>query len=137
MKTPYDPAMRWRKAEMDSLRRALVQLEDEHAVIAAQIAVLERQFAVEESVAKHQPLLNFAQYATLNRRERENLSREADRLEADITEFRSKVAEAFQDFKALDLAAQNFCISEDVKTARIFQIEMDDISARNVLRFAR
>jgi hypothetical protein len=137
MKTPFDTAIRWRKSELDSLRRILVRLEEEQALLFAQIDVLEKQFSAEERIARHQPLLNFAHFATLNRRERQLLVQDADRLEADIDEFRSKVAAAFQDYKALDIAAQNFRIAEDQQEARNFQAEMDDLSARNVVLFRR
>ncbi len=137
MKTPYDAALRWRKSELDLLRRQVVELEDQRAVMDAEILLLEKQFAAEEVVARHQPLLNFAQFATLNRTERTKLQREMDRLDADIAELREKVADAFQDFKALDIAARNHLVTEQKRLAAHQQFELDEIAARKVVAFAR
>jgi hypothetical protein len=137
MKTPYDAAVRWRKSELDLLRRQVVELEDQKDVMLAEMQVLLKQFATEELVARHQPLYSFAQYATLNRNERAGLQRDIDRLEADIVELRERVASAFQDFKALDIAAQNFTLAEQRKQAKLEQAELDEIAARRVVSFAR
>jgi hypothetical protein len=137
MKTPYDAATRWRKSELDILRRQLVGLEDQKQVMCAQMELLLKQFALEEQVARHQPLYSFAQYATRNRTERAGLQRDIDRLEADMLELRERVASAFQDFKALDLAAQNFIAGEQRKQAARAQAELDEIAARTIVAFTR
>lgn len=137
MKTPYDAATRWRKSELDILRRQLVGLEDQKQVMCAEMELLLKQFALEEQVARHQPLYSFAQYATRNRTERAGLQRDIDRLEADMLELRERVASAFQDFKALDLAAQNFIAGEQRKQAARAQAELDEIAARTIVAFTR
>jgi hypothetical protein len=137
MKTPYDAAIRWRKSELDFLRRNLAELQDQHAVMQAEMALLEKQFVAEECVAKHHPLLNFAQFATLNRQERTGLQQQMDGLLADIAELSERVSEAYQDFKALDIAARNHTIVENKKRAVFEQSELDEISARTVVPFAQ
>jgi chromosome segregation ATPase len=137
MKTPYDAAVRWRKSELDLLRRQVVELEEQQQVMCAEMQLLEKQFATEELVARHQPLYSFAKYATLNRNERAGLQRDMDRLEADIAELRERVANAFQDFKALDMAAHNHVLAEQRKRASREQAELDEIASRKVVAFAR
>lgn len=137
MKTPYDAAVRWRKSELDLLRRQVAALLNRRALVDAESAVLERQFVAEEAVSKHQPLLNFARFATLNRQERTKLQHEIDRIDADIAEFQERLASAFQDFKALDMAARTHVLTAERKMAAQDQAELDEIAARKVVLFAR
>lgn len=136
MKTPYDAAGRWKKQILDMLRRDLAQLFQKHDALAAQINAMEMQLHTEQQVMHHNPLYDFAAFATRSRTERTLLEAKRVDLERAIHSLQAQITEAFQDFKGLDVARERFIAAERQAEAMRETAALDEIALQRHIRQA-
>lgn len=110
MKTPYDAALRWRKDQLDTLRRALATLYAQEEHLKNELAMLEARVQNEQQQQNERDLLlfNHEAYLASMRAQRAQLLTDLDTLAGKIAEQQIKIAEQFQDVKALDIACTNY-----------------------------
>lgn len=105
MTRTLEAAVRWRKQRLDDLRRDLGVLFQRQEELQAQLASIDDELAAEMQAAAGMALTNFSAYHARNRVAHGTTLHRLDALEAEIDTVRSLVTEAFEDFKAVDVAA--------------------------------
>lgn len=129
MKTPFDAGLRLRKNELDELRREIGvlyakqdALEDQLKEIAAEISA-EASFDMPVMMVG---LADFGAYLERQRLVREGIQQEMAKLQAEIDRLQEKLAEAFADFKTLDIASTRYIENVKKEAARLEQLEADE-----------
>lgn len=130
MKTPYDAAWRWRKQELDNARSAATAQAEKVDAIDAAIEALHAEVAAEMVQANGDPLTNFAAYAAHARLREARLRDERSAAQAELDRLSEAVAEAFGEFKTLDLAADRWRAEKNAELARKEQAELDELAQR-------
>ncbi|MGK2286768.1 flagellar export protein FliJ [Pedomonas sp. V897] len=129
MKTPYDAGLRLKKNELDELRREigalyarLDALEGKLRGIDAEIAAEAQQDATEALIG----VADFGAYLGRQRLARQQVERDMAKLQAEIDALQDKLADAFADFKTLDIAAARFIENARKEADRLEQLEADE-----------
>jgi hypothetical protein len=136
MKTPFDAATRWKKQTLDGLRRELAELLRAQEALELQIASWDAQLIAEQQYQSSEPLLNYAAFATRARTRRTALEAQMVDLDLEVAQLQSRITEAFQDFKSLDVAGERF--RSDVKTRRAAaeMVALDEVALQRHIRQA-
>jgi chromosome segregation ATPase len=136
MKTPFDAATRWKKQSLDLLRRELAELLRAQDALELQIASWDAQLIAEQQHLSTEPLLNYAAFATRARTQRTALEARMVELELEVAQLQTRITEAFQDFKSLDVAGERF--RTDVKSRRAAAeiIVLDEVALQRHIRQA-
>jgi flagellar export protein FliJ len=131
MKTPYDTALRWRKDELDVLRRALAGLFAKRSALEADRSALEAELLREQAHANAQPFSNFIGYELRIKSDILELNKEIISLEAQIEQQQTLVAEAFNAYKVLDIAAERHREEARTTANKREQDALDEVAARH------
>lgn len=143
MKTPYDPAIRVQRREIDSLGVAinvqvsiLNRIEDAREEIGASAAR-------EADVAQRNPGISAHAYMEHIRAEQRRLASDGIVQRARLDQMRSKAAEAYGAFRTIETAAEEWRADAERSRAKMEQARLDDnaamafLKARNAIREAR
>lgn len=130
MKTPYDAAARWRKNELDTLRRELGTLQARQDELLARMSALEAEVEAEAELAPLNPFSNFHAFSTRKAQDNARIEDELHLLEQEADKLRAMLETAFTDFKTLDIAAERYRVAAVRALASAEQDELDEIAAR-------
>lgn len=134
MKTPYDAARRWRKDDLDQIRRELAVLNRRRDELAGRMAALDDLLGREMTVAPAVPMANFGGFNDRIQRDRAQIADAICSVDSDIAQMSVLVAEAFQAFKVLDVAAERFALEAEAELRRREQAELDELAGQRALR---
>jgi len=129
MKTPYDAGLRLRKNELDELRRELGALYAKQDALEDKLKAIEAEVSAEASLGSPQMLVGLADFgAYLGRQQlaRQGIQQEIDKLNVEVERVRDALADAFADFKTLDIASARFIENAKKETDRLEQLEADE-----------
>lgn len=126
MKTPYDSGLRLRKQELDSLRRTLAGLYDEQNKLEEKLQKIQDEIATEIQTSIDVPFANFAAYIERQKIARQAIEKNIAHLLEEINKIQDLIAEAFADFKTLDIAATRFIDAERARLAKLEQLQADE-----------
>lgn len=129
MKTPYDAGLRLKKKELDDLRRELGALYAQQDALDQKITAIDAEIASEAQATSPELLVglaDFGAYLGRQRLARQEVEREKARLQAEIDKVQDRLAEAFADFKTLDIAATRFIENARKEAERLEQQEADE-----------
>lgn len=129
MKTPYDAGLRLRKNELDELRRELGALYAKQDALEEQLKTIEAEVSAEAAHCPPELLVGLADFgAYLGRQQtaRQGIQQEIDKLNAEVERVRDALADAFADFKTLDIAATRFIENAKKEASRLEQLEADE-----------
>jgi hypothetical protein len=130
MKTPYDAARRWRKDELDGLRRELGALQQKQDDMHAALANMDAGLAREADAAAALPFSSFAGYAGKVRADQAALRSEILQISVEIDQMHALVSDAFNAYKVLDIAAERFVTDARTAEAKREQDALDEVAAR-------
>ena len=137
MKTPYDPAIRIGRRELDDVRIAinvqlnqLVQIQNERQGVDAAMTR-------EAAAAAGDPIISSYAYLTRMRAERSRLDREGSAAGARLERLRDKAAAAYGSLRAIESAADDYRSEEARAAASAEQARIDDFSGAAYLRARR
>ena len=137
MRTPYDPAIRIRRREIEDVRvsigvemRRLTEVEHrmEHVTSAA---------VREAEQAAREPMMSSYAYLTRMKAERARLDADRRSLDAGLDRLRAKAAAAYGSLNAIESAADSFRAEEARLAASAEQSRIDDFAAAAYLRARR
>jgi len=129
MKTPYDAGLRLRKNELDELRRELGALYAKQDALEDKLKVIEAEVSAEAGLGSPEALVglaDFGAYLGRQRLARQEIEREIAKLNTEAERVRDALAEAFADFKTLDIASTRFIENAKKEAARLEQLEADE-----------
>lgn len=130
MTKALDAAVRWRKQKLDDLRRDLGVLFKRQEELQEQIAAIDAELQAELEAASGMTLANFGAYHARNRVAHGGTLRKLDALETEIDAMRALVTEAFEDFKAVDVAADRAREARRLENLRQEQAMLDEVAAQ-------
>ena len=136
MKTPYDAGLRLRKNELDELRRELGVLYAKQDALEAQLKQIAAEISAEASFDVPVLMVGFTDFGAYLERQRlvrEGIQQEMAKLQAEMDRLQEKLAEAFADFKTLDIASARYIENVKKEAARLEQQEADEAA---LMRFA-
>ncbi|WP_439817368.1 flagellar export protein FliJ [Zavarzinia sp. CC-PAN008] len=128
--------IRLHQRKLDEQRRKLGELDRMRDEMAAKADALEAEVLQEQALARSQPDL-MAVYPAYSRQaiaRRETLARSLDELDARIAVARDEVADAFQEFKRYELAAEHQARRQRELAAKRAQAELDEIGLQRFRR---
>jgi flagellar export protein FliJ len=134
MTTPYDAARRWRKDDLDQVRRELTVLHRRRDDLDAQLSSLDALLAREAGVAPAVPFANFGAFHGQVQAQKGTIAQAIAAVDDDIARVSDLVARAFEDFKVLDIAAERYATEQREQAARREQTELDDIAGQRAAR---
>lgn len=126
MKTPYDSGLRVRKQELDDLRRELAGLYSRQDELEAALMGLEAEVRAEADAATTQPFANFVSYIGRQSAAKSQVRGQIDTVVNEIERMQEVIAQAFADFKTLDIAAERFIEAEHDRLAKLEQAQADE-----------
>lgn len=129
MKTPYDAGLRLRKNELDELRRELGALYARQDALEEKLKAIEAEVDAEASLGAPEVLVglaDFGAYLGRQRQARQGIQQEIDKLGVEVERVRDALAEAFADFKTLDIASTRYIENVKKEAARLEQLEADE-----------
>ena len=131
-----DTLIRLKKFQVDEKRRTVMQIESMIAEFERMATDLEREIKVEQDRAGiHDPgHFAYPTYAKAAIQRRENLTRSADELKAQLDDAKGALSEAFEELKKVELLDERDQMRERASEAALDQSELDAIGlmrARN------
>jgi flagellar export protein FliJ len=130
MTRTLDAAVRWRKQRLDDLRRDLGKLFNRQEELQAQLSEIDKELSAEATAASGMALANFSAFHARNRVAHNATLDRLDQLEVEIDGIRTLVREAFEDYKAVDVAAERQVENARLEGLRQEQGELDDVAAQ-------
>lgn len=129
MKTPYDAGLRLRKNELDELRREMGALYARQDAFEEQLKEIAAEVSAEASFNAPEMMVGFMDFGAYLERQRlvrQGIHEEMAKLQAEIDKLQEKLAEAFADFKTLDIASARYIENVKKEAARLEQQEADE-----------
>ncbi|HEY4548604.1 MAG TPA: flagellar FliJ family protein [Pedomonas sp.] len=129
MKTPYDAGLRLRKNELDELRRELGALYAKQDALEEKMKAIEAEVSAEASFSAPEILVglaDFGAYLERQRLARHGIEQEISELTTEVDRVRDALADAFADFKTLDIASARYIENVKKEAARLEQLEADE-----------
>ncbi|MCH8685897.1 flagellar export protein FliJ [Pedomonas mirosovicensis] len=129
MKTPYDAGLRLRKNELDELRREIGALYAKQDALEGKLKAIDGEIASEAQLGLPEALVglsDFGAYLGRQRLARHQVEQEMAKLQAEMDKLQEKLAEAFADFKTLDIASARFIENAKKEADRLEQLEADE-----------
>ena len=134
MKTPYDPAIRVQRREVDSLGVTInVQLSILNRIEGAREEI-SASAAREADVAQRNPGISAHAYMEHIRAEQRRLTSDGIIQRARLDQMRRKAAEAYGAFRAIETAAEEWRADAEKSRAKVEQAELDDNAAMGFLK---
>lgn len=129
MKTPYDAGLRLRKNELDELRREIGALYARQDALEEKLKEIDAEISAEASFNAPEVLVGFADFGAYlgrQRTARQQVEQDMAKLQAEMDALQDKLANAFADFKTLDIASARFIENAKKEAARLEQQEADE-----------
>jgi flagellar export protein FliJ len=130
MSKPIDAAVRWRKQQLDDLRRNLGALFKRQEELQHSLEAINTELESEMLVANGMALANFSAFHARNRTSHGQTLQQLDAIEQEIDALRAHVTAAFEDYKAVDVAAERQREALRLEERLSAQAAMDDMAAQ-------
>jgi len=124
-----DTLIRLKKFQVDEKRRKVLQLETMIAEFERMAADLDREIKIEQDRAGIHDPAHFAYptYAKAAMARRENLTRSAEDLKAQLDDAKNALADAFEELKKVEMLDERDQMRERAEEAAREQAELDTI----------
>ena len=129
MKTPYDAGLRLKKNELDELRREIGALYARQDALEERLRGIDAEISSEAQLGSPEALIglaDFGAYLGRQRLARRQVEQEMAKLQAEMDKLQDKLADAFADFKTLDIASARFIENARKEADRLEQLEADE-----------
>ncbi len=138
MKTPYDPVVRFKTREIETLRDSLRREMARIALLAEDAAALAVRVREECTLVQGDAIVRTDQWVRARKAQASRIAQARAEAEAGLAQLREKAMIAYGKLRAAEKAAEVFVERAEAEQERKAQSEADDLSnARRLLKLRR